>query len=163
MCLMVTYRALKKKDIRQIQDLALKAWMFTYRNIYKKDTIQREVAEFYSDKNFENFLTRIKQKKDCFVVAISKSKMIGYAHVGLKNNKWELFRIYLNPSYIGKGVGSKLINYIEKFLKSKKAKKYIVYPHARNKIAITFYYKAGFQRAKLKDRSKSSLCFEKNI
>jgi ribosomal protein S18 acetylase RimI-like enzyme len=160
---MVTYRIIRKQDVQKIQKLALESWLFTYRKIYTKKTILKEVADFYSTKRFELFLARIKRKKEYFIVAIDKNNVVGYAHVGTKNKKWELFRIYINPSHIRKGIGGKLIYYIEKFLKSKRAKKYIVYPHIKNKIAKNFYSKVGFQRNKSKDRSKSSICYEKNI
>lgn len=160
---MLKYRLLQEKDIKKIQNLALKAWFFTYKGIYTEKTIRKEVAKFYSDKNFKRFIDRINKEKDYFIVAIDKSDVLGYAHIGLKNNIWELHRLYVNPYQIGKGIGSRLVHLIEKFLKSKRAKKYIIYPHIKNKIAIRFYHKIGFRREKLKDRSKSSICFQKYL
>ncbi len=45
----------------------------------------------------------------------------------------------------------------------KKAEKYRVYSHIKNKIANKLYCKVGFKRSKSKDRGTTSICFEKQL
>jgi len=160
---MIVYRPLKKQDIKQIQKLALESWLFTYGKIYKEKTIRRNVADYYSDKSFADYFSKIKHNNQCFIVAADKNTILGYAHIGKKKKSWEILRIYVSPKRLGEGIGTNLIKNIEKFLKSKEAKNYAAYPHIKNKIAKNFYSKIGFQRKKSKDRGKSSICYEKNI
>lgn len=160
---MVIFSPLKNKDIPSIQQLALKAWLFTYKNIYTEKRIRKEVAQYYSNESLRRYLSKIRQNKDFFVVAIGNSKVVGYAHIGRKNKQWELLRIYVSPDKLRQGLGSKLISHIESFLKSKNAKKYQVYSHLKNKIANSFYPKVGFIRYKSKDRRATSICFEKQL
>ena len=72
-------------------------------------------------------------------------------------------RIYVNPKLLRRGIGSELILRIEKFLKKKRAKSYIIHPHIKNKIAINFYNKAGFLREPKLDRGWNSPCFKKYL
>ena len=160
---MITLRSLRKSDIPSIQKLALKSWLFTYRAIYSKSRIHREVSQFYADKKFKECLSQIKQNRQAFVVATDKNKIIGYAHIGKKEGKWELFRIYVSRKRLRKGIGSGLLNRIEKFVSEIKEKKYIVFSHSKNTIAKGFYEKSGFRRNKSKDRAKTSICFQKII
>ena len=160
---MVIFRTLKEGDIPLIQKLALKAWLFTYKNIYTEKTIRKEVAKYYSDKSFRNYLSKTKQNKEFFGVAVDKNSILGYAHVGRKNNKWEIFRIYVSPDRLRQGLGTRLIHHIEVFLKSKKAKQYRVYSHLKNKIASNFYRKIGFKLNLSKNRGTTSICLEKRL
>ncbi len=161
---MLKFRILQKKDIHQVRDVALKSWRFAYKDIYKEKRIQKEVSSYYSDKNFEKYFRGIKKGTGHFIAAVLNNKIIGYAHVTKEKGIWEIIRIYIDPKIIRKGIGSKLILNGEKFLKTKKAKRYVVYPHPKNKIAINFYKKVGFVRNPKFDRQTwCPRCFEKKI
>ena len=160
---MITFRRIRKKDIKEIRNLALKSWRFAYKNIYQEKTIKKMVSDYYSDKNFDKEFKDIKKGKAEFIVAIDSNKIAGYAHLSYKKRIWEVIRIYVNPKLIRKGIGGQLISRIEFFLKKKNAKKYVIYPHVKNKIAINFYKKAGFVREPKQDRSWNSPCFIKYL
>ncbi|MDO8661591.1 MAG: GNAT family N-acetyltransferase [Candidatus Woesearchaeota archaeon] len=142
---MITYRKFVSKDVITVQALALKAWLFAYKSIYTKKNVIKMVLNYYSKNNLQETLIQIKKGKEQFIVAIEKTKLRGYAHIGKKNKTWELFRIYVDPKILGKGIGSGLLILIEQFLKSKGATKYCAHPHAKNPIAIQFYVKKGFK------------------
>ena len=75
-----------------------------------------------------------------------RSRIIGFCNIEIKSNdKAELLRIYLKPSYIGKGVGKKLLLNGEKFLISKNVKKLYCYAHKENKLGRQFYLKNCFE------------------
>ena len=159
---MINYRPLQKRDIAQIQALALEAWLFTNKKIYSTTSIKKWTSDYYSKENFKKTFTAIKNKKGFFIVAEEAKKIIGYAEVG-KVKEWELFRIYISPHLIGKGLGARLLEHIEQFLKKKNAKSYIAYPHIKNRLAKRFYLKKGFKRNHKKDSSATSICYEKQL
>ncbi|NQU79110.1 GNAT family N-acetyltransferase [Candidatus Woesearchaeota archaeon] len=160
---MITLRRIRKKDIEEVRNLALKSWRFAYKNIYKEKTIQKMILDYYSDKNFEKEFKDIKKGKAEFIVAIDSNKIVGYAHIAYEKRMWDVIRIYVNPKLLRKGIGSKLISKIEFFLKKKNAKKYTIHPHVKNKIAINFYKKAGFVREPKRDNGWNSPCFIKHL
>ena len=161
---MIRYRTLRKRDVEQIQAVALKAWRHTYKNIYKPKTIRRYVSSYYSDESFANFvLPAIMKGADWFYVALEDGDVIGYAHVGKRRAGWELFRIYLLPRYIGKGIGKRLMQLCEKALKAKRANSYFLFVHSGNKLGKAFYLRNGFIRVKSRNRGRTSLCLEKKL
>ena len=96
---------------------------------------------------------QIRKGNDAFYVAVDNRKTVGYSHVGKAKFGWELHRIYLLPRYIGKGIGKKLLQQGERFLKSKKAKQYFVLVHPKNRLGIKFYLRNGFAKFKKKGSS----------
>jgi len=94
---------------------------------------------------------------------LSSGKIIGYAQAGFEKKRWEVLRIYVDPKFARKGIGTKLLKQIEVFLRKKKAKEYLIYPHNENKIAVGFYNKYGFIREPKFDRGKNSPCYLKRV
>jgi ribosomal protein S18 acetylase RimI-like enzyme len=150
-------------DVKQVQLVALKAWKFTYRKIYSTKSIERYVSSYYSDQRFKERLPRVRKGFDWFFVALDGKRVIGYSHIGRGRIGWELLRIYLLPQYIGKGIGKKLLQLGEAFLKRKKARTYFVTSHKRNRLGIEFYLRNGFKITSKMVEGRSSLCFEKRL
>src|SRR5690242_16451211 len=126
---MARYRVLRKEDVPEIQKVALKAWKCAYRRYgLSLKHIRRFVTERYSTDSFEKTVfPSIKKGDSQFYLATDKGKIVGYSNAGPGSWGWELYRIYLLPEYIGKGVGKKLLLLAEDFLRSKKARKYHAY------------------------------------
>ena len=162
---MVRYRALRKADIPEIQAVALKAWTFAYRRYgLSLKTIRRFVAERYSTDSFEKtVLPSIQKGRSKFCLATDKGKIIGYSNAGPGVWGWELYRIYLLPEYIGKGIGKRLLLLAEAFLRSKKARKYHAYVWQENKAALEFYKRNGFVKLKGKNKNRVEICIEKKL
>ena len=103
------------------------------------------------------------EEGDSFVVACDEV-LIGYANGGMIRNPWknpsrsggkvyrisgwELQRTYLLPEYIGQGIGRKLLDRWERFLRGKRAGRYYVTYNSKNRLARDFYSRNGFTRAK---------------
>ena len=161
---MIQYRKLRRNDIQQVQVVALKAWRYTYRHIYKLSTINKYVTEYYSNESFKEFtLPRIRKGDDVFYLALDGRRVIGYSHVGERIQRWELFRIYLLPEFVGKVIGKKLLHLGERFLRRKGARSYYLYVHARNSLGRQFHLRNGFERVKEKDRGPTSQCLQKRL
>ena len=91
-------------------------------------------------------LPLIEKEEMFFEVAEENKSIIGFCNIEIRNNdKAELLRIYLMPSYTGKGIGKKLLLNGEKFLISKNVKKLYCYAHKENKLGRQFYLNNGFK------------------
>ncbi len=71
---MIRYRSLRRQDVKEVQAVALRAWKHTYRSIYSYRTIARQVAEYYSDKSFDDILPRLETRGSWFDVALDGSE-----------------------------------------------------------------------------------------
>ena len=162
---MVRYRVLREEDVPEIQEVALKAWKFAYRRYgLSLKLIGKFVAERYSTQSFEKTVFPSIQKGESkFYLATDKGKIIGYSNAGPGIWGWELYRIYLLPEYIGKGVGKKLLLLCEDFLRSKKARKYHCYVWEKNKAGLDFYKRNGFVKQEGKNKNKVEICLEKKL
>ena len=159
---MIGYRTIKKSDVAEVQRVARKAWMHTYRETVPVNLINRFLSERYSDNSFRKVFQSIAKGSSQFNLAVDGRKIVGYANVRRGQRGWELYRIYLLPEYIGKGIGKRLLKLGERFFKKKGARKYYVYVYSRNKRALDFYSRNGFMRMKQKDR-KPELYLEKRL
>ena len=160
----IRFRRLKKSDVPQIQDVALKSWKYAYRTVYTPKNIRKFVSRYYSNDSFANLVfPAIRKNQSCFHVALDGNRVIGYSQVAKTKLGWELLRIYLLPRYIGRGIGKKLLHHTERFLKQNHAKAYFAYAHMGNRISLQFYRGSGFVRKKARDQSPTSYCFVKEL
>jgi len=162
---MVRYRVLRRKDVPEVQAVALKAWTFAYRRYgLSLKLIQKFVSERYSTDSFEKTVLPSIQKGEAqFYLATNKGKIIGYSNTGPGVWGWELYRIYLLPEYIGKEVGKKLLLLCEDYLRKKKARKYHAYVWEKNKATLDFYERNGFAKLEGKNKNRVEICIEKKL
>lgn len=158
----IRYRTIKKRDVAEVQRVARIAWTHTYRETVPLTLINRFLSQRYSDSSFEKVCESIANDRSQFNLAVDGQKIVGYANVRRGQRGWELYRIYLLPEYIGKGIGRRLLKLGEQFSKGKKARKYYVYVYARNKRALDFYSRNGFVRVREKDK-KPELYLERRL
>lgn len=154
------FRQIEKKDFQEVHNLALKGWYFAYSHI-KKESLKKLVDKYYSQESLESALGHIKDGVEFFVLAFDKEKLIGFCHVGLKENKGgEIYRLYIEPKLIGKGIGKKLLVLGENFLKAKGCKKLSAFANKRNTVGMEFYFRNGFRHIPEKDEEDK---FEKEV
>ena len=147
----ISIRPFIANDAVLVQQVALKAWQFTYKCIYAETYIHRFIQENYHPKYAEHFAGDVRAGKIYFSVATNSSEVIGFCHIGNRGEGFELFRIYLLPSSIGNGIGTKLLTEGEAFLTEKACEKYFCYVHSKNEIGKQFYIKQGFVHIPEKD------------
>jgi len=164
----LTFRQAAESDFNRIREIALKGWMFAYSHL-PKDKLVRLVNKYYSVGSLTISLERVRIGTDSFIVAELDGKAIGFCHVTASIGIGELLRLYIDTSYIRKGVGKGLLLLGEKFLISKKCKKYFTFVNRHNRVGLDFYTRNGFVRAKKKDKEdefkegKVLWCMEKNL
>ncbi len=79
-------------------------------------------------------------RKKIFFVLIDKEEIIGVVQLDLKESSFD--RLFLNPKYLGKGLGKKLMMYAENYAKKNSVKNVIIYP---TDYAFEFYKKMGYK------------------
>jgi len=142
---------MESKDFQEIHDLALKAWIFTYTHINKKE-LKKLIDEYYSKDKLEKYLGNIKLKRQSFILAIENKKIIGFCNIEIKKNQGELLGLYIEPELIGKGFGKALLVKGEEFLKVNKIRKYFTFVNKYNKLGFNFYLRNNFTRLPEKDK-----------
>lgn len=150
----MTYEPLQNHQAKELKNVALKSWLFTYKDIYSKDFIKNFIVENYSEEAITNALKWAEENSGWSYIAKDGDKIVGYITIGPQENTWRLWRIYLLPEYIGKGIGNKLLELGEEFLKKQQTSNYFVFVHKNNQIGKGFYLKKGFEHIPEKDNDE---------
>jgi N-acetylglutamate synthase-like GNAT family acetyltransferase len=120
-----------KNNSMEISSLIKKTVLFAHTKIYPKDKIQN-VLDIYQPNNIEKYI-----KEGKYFIAIDENKIIGCV-LAIKD---EMSSLYVLPEYMHKGIGTKL---------SQKAEEYIRncnYPHVwiwASLTAVDFYKSRGY-------------------
>ena len=134
-------------DIPLIRDLAFKIWPVTYSSIVGMDQVNYMLDLLYS----ESRLAEDMQKGIEFVILYDGVQPIGFASIGLMEPRtYKLHKIYVLPSYQGKGAGKFIINELITAIKQKGATSLLLNVN-RNNPAKGFYEKLGFTVIKEED------------
>ena len=139
----VTLRKAQRDDVDEIASIHVDSWKaaFTGRmphNYIESYTLPRRVTEWHQ------LLTN---NAETVVVSESGGRVIGFLSFKISQtheNAIELSKLYLCPSAYGKGVGSLLMNYLEKQVASHHVHQITLYVLDNNDAAIRFYTKQGF-------------------
>lgn len=134
-----------KKYARSVRSVALKSWKYTYKNIYTPEEINRYIETNYVPKHLALLESFVKDGIISFNLAKVRGKIVGFCHIG-KKDEVVLFRIYLLPEWMGKGIGRMLLDEGEKWVTETKAKEYATTVQKKNTTGIRFYEKNGFIR-----------------
>jgi ribosomal protein S18 acetylase RimI-like enzyme len=141
----VTLRQLKAADIPLVREVALQAWQFTYRTIFDEAFIQAFIARNYSAEALGSLLPRLEAGTMCFDVAEDQTGILGFCNMGMRGGSAELFRIYVLPERIGRGIGRQLLGAGEKFLSAHGVQTYFCMVQEQNELGKAFYLRNGFK------------------
>lgn len=142
---------------RELRRVALESWLYTYRNIYTRAYINRFIRENYKISTLKALEKFVDSGVISFNVAVFEGKLIGFCQFG-RDREFTLLRIYLKPEWMGRGIGSALLERGEEWVKEKGGKSYIVNVQKDNVIGINFYRKKGFKDER---SSGDELCLRK--
>jgi ribosomal protein S18 acetylase RimI-like enzyme len=143
---MVTYRAFSAADAAAVCTVARSAWELTYAGIFTPEFIAGYVGQHYTPERLGELLPLIESGRMAFDVVIADDAVVGFCNLGLTRAGPELFRIYLLPAQIGRGIGTALLMRSEAFVRSHGFDAYRCYVHKANLIGRRFYDRQGFQR-----------------
>ena len=107
--------------------IGAEGFMHAYRNIFSPECLDRFSDSASIDKRARNFAADLGAKADVIPVATDGGKVVGYAQGGaVKSDEFktdaELSGLYLNPDYIGRGIGKKLFQSFAEYMKNRGAK-----------------------------------------
>ncbi|HKL23716.1 MAG TPA: GNAT family N-acetyltransferase [Candidatus Nanoarchaeia archaeon] len=128
-------RKTNKRDSKKISDLHKLVLNKVNR---KKDT--DEFVDYLLDKYDSDYIKKKLDKGEVFCL-INKNKVIGT--VGLEDNI--VGKLYIHPKYLGKGLGNKLMDFIEDYARKNGKRKLKLFP---TNYAYKFYRKLGYRKVK---------------
>ena len=147
----IILRQIKETDAPSIQEVALEAWRYTYHAIFDQEFIENFVHRNYAPEVTLSLLPRIHSGDMFFHIAEQDSKIVGFCNIGLTGEGAQLLRIYLLPSYIGQGLGRKLLHLGEEFVMAHGVATYFCFVHKDNELGRRFYLRNKFRHIREKD------------
>lgn len=112
----------------------------------------------------ELFSKELKRKGHKFFIIKDKNNPIGYIALQEGKRKKEITYIEIKKKYQNKGIGSKLIKYIERYAKNKRYKEIGLEVWNKNFNALRFYNYHKFYTVKTyKGKNKLKLIMQKEI
>lgn len=110
---MYVIRRARLSDMKDIQKIARKAWIHTYREIYPIDFIYNFVEYVYSDKHLLQLIgSTSKTNPDLFLVAEEEGTDHLFGFICMTERcmgNYEITHFYVHPERVGKGIGSSLL------------------------------------------------------
>lgn len=156
--MVITIRPARASDAVRWEEIHADGWEYAYRGI---------IDDGYLDTSKEKFKTNISKTKEFLsnkngikLVATNEDGLIvgtmgGLMSVSENGEKtFELQGLYLDPKYIGHGVGKKLVHAFADWVKQNDGQKFTIGCLAKNK-SCGFYKKIGgkeFQRCMFRDK-----------
>ena len=148
----VIIRPITEPDAPNIHPVALEAWQYTYRTIFDRQFIENFVNQNYALERILSLFPRLRSSSMYFYIAEHESRIVGFCNIGIDQPRAELYRIYLLPDYIGQGLGRRLLERGEQFLREHGINTYYCFVHKENEIGKRFYARSGFQHIPEKDQ-----------
>jgi GNAT superfamily N-acetyltransferase len=148
----IRYRALRAEDVDAVFEAAREAWQFTYATIFDTTFIDQFVRTNYAPERLSALVPLVVAERMSFDVALDGDRVIGFCNIGVTPRGAELFRIYLRPAHIGTGVGSRLLERGEHFVRSGRFPSYHCFVHKDNELGKRFYLRQGFRHFPGSDR-----------
>lgn len=129
-----------------ISAVADRAWHHAYRDIYKPEEILKWLVENYSEKILEDHLSRISTDNSYqFLVSVCDNRITGFSEIKAGSGKAELLRIYLDPDFIGKGLGKSMLIIGENWLRTNNIQVLSLAVQKDNSLGLRFYFRNGFE------------------
>ena len=125
----------KRENSREVSDLIIK----TFKEFNGEDSTKEGIkffTEMYKKENIEE-----KWLKDYVIIAKINNKIIGVGRA--KKGGW-ITHCYVDKEYMGKGIGSNLMNELENWIKLTKDDKILL---NSSPSALQFYKKRGYKPA----------------
>lgn len=147
----VSFRRLRKTDFFIVRDLARRAWIKAYAHI-GAEKLEPLVEKYYSNESLGQSFEQQKRGYGIFLLAVRK-KPVGFCHVARQGRSGELYRLYVEPSLIGRGIGYQMLLRAERFLRKHNVRHYKTFVNHHNKRGLSFYLRNGFVRDARRDRN----------
>ena len=132
----IKIRLVCKKDLKAVTKLFWLLTLYNRKNRPKDEVKQRRDEE--AEKIFSN--------KNCYflVAETNDNEIIGYGYIDKSKSRIVIEELYVKKEYRREGVGKRILNELENYLKKNKLRAMVeVFPW--NKKAIRFYNENGYR------------------
>ena len=136
-----TVRDATVNDIAELAALAASAWRETYRTMIDPGVTEAVVAQTCTAEAFTQLLEAATSGAGYLLVATEHSRIVAFLDFRFEAGRAELCRLYGAPGKTGRGVGSRLIEALERRLDS--TDEYEVTVVAANVRAMSFWQRHG--------------------
>ena len=147
----ITCRMFQADDADAVYAIAAEAWRFTYDGIFPPAFIDQFIQTNYAPEQLHRAAARAASGDTHFEVALDEKQLIGFCQLGITAQGAELFRIYLRPDCIGRGVGRMLLQRAEAFVHNRGLSSYGCFVHQKNERGKQFYLRNGFHHQPERD------------
>ncbi|HSD06839.1 GNAT family N-acetyltransferase [Flavobacterium sp.] len=141
---MITISEATFADIKIIQDIAYQTWPIAYGEILSKQQLDYMLDAFYNEQTIKDSIIN---NGNHFILAKENENVLGFAsfeHSYNQKQQTKIHKIYVLPETQGKGIGKKLIDFIEIAAKKNDFTSLLLNVNRFNK-ALFFYQKLGFE------------------
>ena len=143
-------RQCNSSDIDALREISVETFYDAFRDLNKKETMDRYLHESFSKKKLKFELSDPASK---FYFLYADDKLAGYLKINLAGAQTdindtasvEIERIYIRKEFKGKGAGRKLLNHAVQLAIEMKKDYLWLGVWEKNLNAIAFYKKMGFQ------------------
>ncbi len=141
-------RTAKKEDIDDIARIHVKTWQCAYKGQVPQDYLDSLSVEKRKQK-WENIFKKKEDSQENYVATIN-DRIVGFASVGYNRDSdsssesGELYAIYIDQDFLGRGAGSLLLKQGIEWLKGKGYKRAILWVLSTNEEAKSFYEHRGW-------------------
>lgn len=134
-----------------LQDLAVRTFVDTYARYNTPENMQAYIAKAFNPEQ----LTAELGNTDCrYYFACLEEKPVGYVKLNFgpaqtepgDDDSLEIERIYVDPTYKGRGIGRALIDQAEAVARAEKLAYIWLGVWEKNEAAVRFYERMGFRR-----------------
>jgi len=142
---MIEVRAAQEHDVEAIAHIYTVGWRDTYTGIHSEAYIEHIIAK-YADP--DRLLNEIRHHPDWdgWLVAERDGQLLGAGGGGLTSPQtWEIFVLYLNPTFRRQGVGSALVQAMTRQAVQSGASEQWVSATKANEKGVPFYAALGFE------------------
>ncbi len=144
------------EDAERIATISVLSWQHAYKDLIPKNFLDNISLE----ERHKNWIKGLKEKSYRTTLVVENQNIIaGFSgHRPARdddldpNKTGEIYAVYLDPDYMGKGFGKALLAEIFKELREQSYIDCIVWTLRDNFSAIEFYKRTGFQRDRQKER-----------
>ncbi len=134
-------------DGQRISEIVVFGWRTAYKDIVPMDFLYKELSV---KANCERFLANYGKPDAQTYVSEHGGIVDGIMKVGTSRdddrgeNEFELMAIYVDPNFIGKGIGSELIDECEEIARIRGKDEIVIWVFEKNNAARSFYEKHGY-------------------
>ena len=122
-------------DLPAVAQLYADSWKCAYAGILPGRFLEKLAPE--------RWLSVLRAEPDTSLAAFEDGRIVGTAMLSYQRS--EIVSLYLLPQETGRGIGAQLLAYALNALKENGCEQALVWVHAANRRAISFYQREGFR------------------